>query len=129
MYWLWWVILGLIIVAGLGLVTYRALRLTKRGRRFLALPVRAKVQFGRRLLTGPGVPIPARAIVVVLVGYLALPFDLIPDFIPVLGQADDLLVIVAAIGLLMVLVPKDIFEAALDDAEALALRDARLVGE
>ena len=28
-----------------------------------------------------------------LVGYLALPFDLIPDFIPVLGYADDVIVV------------------------------------
>jgi uncharacterized membrane protein YkvA (DUF1232 family) len=29
----------------------------------------------------------------VLAGYLALPFDLIPDFIPVLGIADDLVLV------------------------------------
>jgi uncharacterized membrane protein YkvA (DUF1232 family) len=28
-----------------------------------------------------------------LVGYLALPFDLVPDFIPVAGQLDDVLIV------------------------------------
>jgi uncharacterized membrane protein YkvA (DUF1232 family) len=53
----------------------------------------------------------------VAVGYLALPFDLIPDFIPVVGQLDDALVIVAAVAILIWLVPRERFEAALEDAE------------
>lgn len=32
-----------------------------------------------------------------LVAYLALPFDLVPDFIPVLGYADDVIVVVAVL--------------------------------
>ncbi|SKC79533.1 YkvA family protein [Krasilnikoviella flava] len=35
-----------------------------------------------------------RALVVVLLGYLAMPFDLVPDVIPVLGWADDVIVVV-----------------------------------
>jgi uncharacterized membrane protein YkvA (DUF1232 family) len=31
-------------------------------------------------------------LLVALAGYLALPFDLVPDFIPVAGQLDDVLV-------------------------------------
>ncbi|MBI5948917.1 MAG: DUF1232 domain-containing protein [Chloroflexi bacterium] len=59
----------------------------------------------------------AKAVLVLLVGYLAMPFDLIPDFVPVLGQADDVLVIVLALWLLMVVVPRERFEAALAEAE------------
>ena len=48
-----------------------------------------------RLLKGlsrvPGVP---RWRLVLLLGYLALPFDLVPDFSPVLGYADDVLLVV-----------------------------------
>lgn len=43
----------------------------------------------RRLLADPRIPRRRKALLWLLVGYLALPFDLIPDFIPVAGQADD----------------------------------------
>jgi uncharacterized membrane protein YkvA (DUF1232 family) len=44
----------------------------------------------RALAKDPAVP---RWRLLVLLGYLAMPFDLIPDFIPVLGYADDVLVV------------------------------------
>jgi uncharacterized membrane protein YkvA (DUF1232 family) len=42
-----------------------------------------------RLAREPRVPRRSKALLLVLVGYLALPFDVIPDFIPGLGQVDD----------------------------------------
>jgi uncharacterized membrane protein YkvA (DUF1232 family) len=47
----------------------------------------------RRLLADPRVPRRHKALLGVLVGYLAMPIDLVPDFIPVLGQLDDALVV------------------------------------
>jgi len=47
----------------------------------------------RRLLADQRVPRRSRVAVVGLIGYLALPFDLVPDFIPVAGQLDDVLVV------------------------------------
>ena len=43
----------------------------------------------RRLIADHRVSRPRKALLVLLVGYLAMPFDLIPDFIPVAGQLDD----------------------------------------
>ena len=42
-----------------------------------------------------------RALLFVLLAYLALPFDLIPDFLPVAGQLDDAVILVAALRLLL----------------------------
>jgi uncharacterized membrane protein YkvA (DUF1232 family) len=47
----------------------------------------------RRLLGDPRMPRRYRYIVVALLGYLALPFDVVPDFIPVAGQLDDAIVV------------------------------------
>jgi uncharacterized membrane protein YkvA (DUF1232 family) len=46
-----------------------------------------------RLLRDPRVPRRSKALVAALIPYLALPFDLIPDFIPVVGQLDDALLV------------------------------------
>jgi uncharacterized membrane protein YkvA (DUF1232 family) len=51
----------------------------------------------RRLLGDSRVPRRRRAIVVALVGYLAIPFDVVPDFIPVAGQLDDAVVVALAL--------------------------------
>jgi uncharacterized membrane protein YkvA (DUF1232 family) len=54
------------------------------------------VLFGRLLKDGR-VPRRAKAAVALTLPYLALPFDLIPDFIPVLGQLDDALLVSAVV--------------------------------
>jgi uncharacterized membrane protein YkvA (DUF1232 family) len=51
----------------------------------------------KRLLHDPRVPRRRKLILGLVVGYLAVPFDLVPDFIPVAGQLDD--AVVVALGL------------------------------
>jgi uncharacterized membrane protein YkvA (DUF1232 family) len=46
-----------------------------------------------RLLREPLVPRRKKLLLVALAGYLALPFDLVPDFIPVAGQLDDVIIV------------------------------------
>lgn len=46
-----------------------------------------------RLLRDPRVPRRKKALLVALAGYLALPFDLVPDFIPIAGQLDDAVIV------------------------------------
>jgi uncharacterized membrane protein YkvA (DUF1232 family) len=55
----------------------------------------------RRLLGDARVPRRHKALLLALAGYLAMPIDLVPDFIPVAGQLDD--AIVAALALRVVL--------------------------
>jgi uncharacterized membrane protein YkvA (DUF1232 family) len=53
------------------------------------------------LLRDPRVPRRHKRLLGVLVGYLALPFDLVPDFIPVAGHVDDALVVVLALRVVL----------------------------
>jgi uncharacterized membrane protein YkvA (DUF1232 family) len=46
-----------------------------------------------RLARDPAVPRGARVRLWLLLGYLALPFDLVPDFLPVIGYADDVVLV------------------------------------
>jgi uncharacterized membrane protein YkvA (DUF1232 family) len=47
----------------------------------------------RRLAADLGVPRAARVRLWLLLGYLAIPIDLVPDFVPVLGYADDAIIV------------------------------------
>lgn len=57
-------------------------------------------------------PASAKILIGITVGYLLSPIDLIPDFIPVLGIVDDLIIVPALIALSIKLIP----ELVLNDA-------------
>ncbi|MGI8439245.1 MAG: YkvA family protein [Thermoleophilaceae bacterium] len=47
----------------------------------------------RRLLADERVPRRRKLVLVAMIAYLAMPFDLVPDFIPVAGQLDDAILV------------------------------------
>jgi uncharacterized membrane protein YkvA (DUF1232 family) len=94
----WWTIpLG--IVGGLVLlwgVLVVALLVTKPGDSDLKEALRLLpdvVRLIKRLAADPDTPRGVRIRLTLLLVYLALPFDLIPDFVPVLGYADDAIIV------------------------------------
>ena len=50
------------------------------------------VRLQRRLAADSAVPRAARVRLWLLLAYLAIPFDVVPDFVPVLGYADDAII-------------------------------------
>jgi uncharacterized membrane protein YkvA (DUF1232 family) len=51
----------------------------------------------RRLLTDPRVPWRRKVALAAAIAYLAMPFDLVPDFIPLAGQLDDAVIVALAL--------------------------------
>ncbi len=56
----------------------------------------------------PRVPLFARVFVALVVGYAFSPIDLIPDFIPVLGYLDDLVIVPLGIVIALKLIPPEV---------------------
>ncbi len=46
----------------------------------------------------------------IVIGYVFCPIDLVPDFIPILGYLDDLILVPLGISIALKLIPKEIFE-------------------
>ena len=66
----------------------------------------------------PSTPWFAKAIGVFVVAYALSPIDLIPDFIPVLGYLDDVLLLPSLIWLAIRLLPWPVLRACREEAEA-----------
>ncbi len=62
------------------------------------------------VLKHPETPWIAKIFLGLAVGYLLLPFDLIPDFIPVLGQLDDVVIIPILVYLALLFIPTVIID-------------------
>jgi len=58
----------------------------------------------------PRVPWYAKAFVALVVGYAFSPIDLIPDFIPVLGYLDDLVLIPLGVTVALKMIPEEVME-------------------
>jgi uncharacterized membrane protein YkvA (DUF1232 family) len=58
----------------------------------------------------PRTPWYARAAAILVAAYALSPIDLIPDFIPILGYLDDLLIVPLGILLVVRLIPADVLE-------------------
>jgi len=71
-----------------------------------------------KLFKHPDTPRAPRWIAIAVVAYALSPIDLIPDFIPVLGQLDDLVLVPLGIALAVKLTPEPLWQARLREAEA-----------
>lgn len=70
----------------------------------------------------PRTPWPARLLGLLVAAYALSPIDLIPDFVPVLGLIDDLLLLPLGVWLFVRLVPEPLFQEHRVAAEAASER-------
>ena len=82
------------------------------GKRALAREIAALIPNLTRLFTGlvrdPRVPLRAKVVLGATAVYLAMPIDLVPDFIPVAGQLDDAIVAAFALRYVIGTTPREI---------------------
>lgn len=64
-------------------------------------------------------PILAKIFGALTVGYALSPIDLVPDFVPVLGYLDDVLLLPLLVALTLKFIPKDLFDECKEQAEGM----------
>ena len=74
----------------------------------------------------PRVPFHAKIVLIITVAYAFSPIDLIPDFIPVLGYLDDLLLVPLGVWLVVRLAPAAVLEASRASAQEASERPTSL---
>lgn len=79
-----------------------------------------------KLFKHPQTPRAAKLVAIAVIAYAVSPIDLIPDFIPVLGQLDDLILLPLGVTLAVKLTPPHLWDACLRDAEASSEKLPRL---
>jgi uncharacterized membrane protein YkvA (DUF1232 family) len=62
----------------------------------------------QRVLADSRTPVRAKIFLGLAVGYLCMPFDLIPDFIPVIGHLDDVIIVPALVSLGLSFIPPEL---------------------
>jgi len=73
----------------------------------------------------PLTPWPVRALCLFVVGYALSPIDLVPDFIPVLGYVDDVLLLPGLIWLAVRLLPETVVQECRAQADAWMAQQGR----
>ena len=114
-----------LVLLGAAWFVMRRVRLETRqlAKRVYRLPMRYKLALATGLMRDERLPLGLRLLPPALILYLALPLDIIPDFIPVIGQVDDVLVLLVGGALLLRFAPVGLLDERISELEAAAAGD------
>jgi uncharacterized membrane protein YkvA (DUF1232 family) len=71
----------------------------------IATQLKQEFEVYRLVLKHPDTPVLAKIFLGLAIAYVLMPFDLIPDFIPVIGQLDDLVVVPLLVYVALKMIP------------------------
>lgn len=125
--WLWPLLVGAaVLLLAYGGLVLLARRLPPGTLRDLVAFIPAFVATARALRTHPAVPTRARVALAVALVWTLSPIDLLPEFLPVVGPLDDIIVIALAVRYAARAVPREVLLGAWPEDPRLLLR---LLGE
>lgn len=84
----------------------------------IAGELKREIKVYRLVLKDPRTPRIAKWLLGLAVGYFLLPFDLIPDFIPVIGHLDDAVVVPLLVLIALKMIPKEVIEECRAEADS-----------
>ncbi|MGA2669253.1 MAG: DUF1232 domain-containing protein [Ignavibacteria bacterium] len=77
---------------------------------FISKKIKKQISLYKLLMKDHRTPLMPKILLALAIGYILLPFDIIPDFIPVLGQLDDIIIVSLLIYIALKLIPKELIE-------------------
>lgn len=83
---------------------------TRRNRSGGLRRLQRELEYYRRVLRHPGTPRASRWLLAAAIAYALSPIDLIPDWLPLVGHLDDVIIVPALLYLAMRLVPDAVRE-------------------
>jgi len=72
------------------------------------IKLKREIKVYQLIKNDPKTPKLAKLLLWIAIGYTLLPFDIIPDFIPVIGHLDDVIIVPAIVILALKMIPKDV---------------------
>lgn len=81
-----------------------------------------------RAMNDPRVPLLAKFLTMLVVAYIISPVDLIPDFIPVLGLLDEIVLVPVFLSLIMHLIPAEIIMEYNSEQQEINNRGLKIAG-
>lgn len=72
--------------------------------------VKNEIKIYQAVIKNKRTPLLGKIFLGMAVGYFFLPFDLIPDFIPIVGHLDDIVIIPALVLIALKIIPREIVE-------------------
>jgi uncharacterized membrane protein YkvA (DUF1232 family) len=72
--------------------------------------IKREIKIYRRVLKDTRTPKIAKILLGLATGYLLLPIDIIPDFIPFIGHLDDLIIVPALVIIALKMIPEEVIK-------------------